>query len=120
MKFGIVFGGQSYEHEVSIISAIAVRKALKVDDIAFIFCDADRRFFLIEPKNMMASYFKNGGYKAGGLSKPKELQIANGGFYANGMFSKDRLPVDVFINLIHGCDGEDGKIASLFEFFGIK
>ena len=125
MKLGVVFGGQSYEHEVSIISAIALQKALKSEDIAFIFCDGDRKFYLIDPKNMHALFFKNGGFKGAGyssgvFSKPKELQISNGGFYANGMFSKDRLPVDVYINLIHGCDGEDGKMASLFDFFGIK
>ena len=136
MKLGVVFGGQSYEHEVSIISAIALRKALKNEDVAFIFCDKDRRFFLIEPKNMVAPYFKSAGYKGGSsgggstglgysvmpseFKKSKELQISNGGFYLNGMFSKDKLPVDVYINLIHGCDGEDGKIASLFDFFGIK
>ena len=45
MKLGVVFGGQSYEHEVSIISAIALRKALKNEDVVFIFCDKDRRFF---------------------------------------------------------------------------
>ena len=125
MKLGIVFGGQSYEHEVSIISAIALKKVLNNENLSFIFCDEDRKFYLIEPRNMTAMFFKNGGVKGGGFSggafsKPKELQISNGGFYANGMFSKDRLGVDVYINLIHGCDGEDGKMASLFDFFGIK
>ncbi|MBQ7270102.1 MAG: D-alanine--D-alanine ligase [Campylobacter sp.] len=122
MRLGVVFGGQSYEHEVSIISAIALSKVFKSEDVAYIFCDKDRKFYLIDPKNMVASYFKDGAYKTGGIGfgKPKDLHISNGGFYLNGMFSKDKFPVDVYINLIHGCDGEDGKMASLFDFFGIK
>ena len=46
MKFGIIFGGQSYEHEISIVSAIAVKNVLK-RDLTFIFCDARREFYLI-------------------------------------------------------------------------
>lgn len=38
MKFGIVFGGVSFEHEISIVSAIAVKKALKCE-LSFIFVD---------------------------------------------------------------------------------
>ena len=114
MKFGIVFGGQSYEHEVSIISAIAVKNALKGQSLEFIFCDRQRKFYRIEDKNMRAAYFKNGEY-----AKAKELSIGTGGFFESGMFSKKALDTDVYINLIHGCDGEDGKMAALFEFFGI-
>ncbi|HIP30058.1 MAG TPA: hypothetical protein EYG83_04505, partial [Sulfurospirillum arcachonense] len=28
MKIGIVFGGKSFEHEISIVSAIAMKKVL--------------------------------------------------------------------------------------------
>ena len=114
MKFGIVFGAQSYEHEVSIISAIAVKNALKGWDLEFVFCDKNRKFYRIEDKNMRAAYFKQGGY-----AKAKELSICAGGFFESGMFSKSMLEVGTYINLIHGCDGEDGKMAALFEFFGI-
>lgn len=114
MKFGLVFGGVSYEHEVSIISAIAVKKVLKNIN-AFIFCDKDRNFYLIEEKNMIAKFFSSGEYK-----KSKILNITNGGFVQNSLFSKSKIDVDVYINLIHGSDGEDGKIAGIFEFFGIK
>lgn len=113
MKFGIIFGGQSYEHEISIVSAISLKKVIK-KECAYVFCDQDRNFYLIEPKNMIANYFSSGEYK-----KAKELTIASNGFYVNGMFSKTRVEADVFVNVIHGCDGEDGKLASLLEFFNI-
>ena len=133
MKYGIIFGGQSYEHEVSIISAIAVKKALKGKNLTFIFCDQNRKFWLIDESLVLPSFFLR--HFAGrtsssnsdvGLSSEasyskilKELTIGERGFYSSGMFSKNKLDVDVYINLIHGCDGEDGKMASLLEFFGI-
>ena len=56
MKFGIIFGGQSYEHEISIVSAISLKKVIK-NECAYVFCDQDRNFYLIEPKNIIANYF---------------------------------------------------------------
>ncbi|MDA3049149.1 D-alanine--D-alanine ligase [Campylobacter sp. JMF_15 NE4] len=135
MKYGIIFGGQSYEHDVSILTAIAVKNALKGKNLVFIYCDANRRFFEIEEGNMVASYFArnfarshsaNTDAAEGGFSsqtsygsKVKELTLSYGGFYTSGMFSKNRLEIDVCINTIHGGDGCDGKLASLLEFYEI-
>lgn len=113
MKKGIVFGGNSYEHEISIVSAITLKGVLK-QDLDFVFCDSDRNFYHIEAKNMKATYFASGEYK-----KAKALSLKNGGFYTEGVFSK-KIDCEIYINLIHGCDGEDGKFASLFEFFDIN
>ena len=114
MNLGLVFGGQSYEHEISIVSAITLKDILK-KEVKFIFCDKDREFYLIETKNMKATYFSSFEYK-----KAKKLTLKNGGFFIDGKFSSKKIEVDVYVNLIHGCDGEDGKLASLFEFFDVK
>lgn len=114
MNLGLVFGGQSYEHEISIVSAITLKDVLK-KDIKFIFCDKDRDFYLIDSKNMKATYFSSFEYK-----KSKKLILKNGGFFSEGAFSSKKTDVQVYVNLIHGCDGEDGKLASLFEFFDVK
>lgn len=113
MKYGIVFGGQSYEHEISIVSAIVLKGIL--NNSIFIFCSKDREFFLIEPENMKAVFFSSGKYK-----KCNTLILKNGGFYQKKLIGESLLEVDSFINLIHGADGEDGKIASLFDFYKIK
>ncbi|CZE48045.1 D-alanine--D-alanine ligase [Campylobacter geochelonis] len=113
MQLGVIFGGQSYEHEISIVSAITLKGQLR-QNLVFVFCDKDRNFYQIDEKNMKAVYFSSGEYK-----KSKQLNLKNGGFYAEGMFSKTVIKVDVFINLIHGCDGEDGKISALFDFFEV-
>lgn len=114
MKFGIIFGAKSFEHEISIVSAIVLKNVLKWD-LEFIFCDYNRKFYHIPQKDMRANFFANGEYK-----KCKNLVISNGGFYIHSMFGAKKIEVDTYINLIHGMDGEDGKMASLLEFFGIN
>ena len=39
MNFIVVFGGVSYEHEISIVSAIALKKELNIAH--FVFIDAE-------------------------------------------------------------------------------
>jgi len=114
MKFAILFGGMSYEHEISIVSAIALKKVLKTEP-KFIFCSSEREFFLIEPKNMKAKHFSSGSFR-----KDPKLSLTNGGFFLSKIFGKQKIDFDAIVNLIHGSDGEDGKIASLLEFFGVE
>lgn len=113
MKFGIVFGGISFEHEISIVSAIVVKKILK-SELSFIFIDKFRDFYLIDPKNLRANFFSSYKYK-----KSKKLTLEKGGFLINNIFNK-KLDIDCYINLIHGGDGEDGKLAGMFEFYNIN
>lgn len=113
MKYGVIFGGNSYEHEISIISAIVLKKVFR-GDMSFIFCDEKRRFFLIPTAKMNAKVFSSHAYE-----KEKELFLGHNGFFEKGLFGEKRQDIDIFINLIHGKDGEDGKIASLCEFFNL-
>lgn len=113
-KFGVIFGAKSYEHEISIVSAIVLKSVLKAP-LKFIFCDQYRDFYLIDEKNMRVNFFSLGEYK-----KSKKLTLGRGGFYINSIFSSKLIDVDAYINLVHGMDGEDGKLASLMEFFSIN
>ena len=114
MRLAIVFGGQSFEHEISIVSAIAIKNLLKNLKV-FIFLDQDRRFYLIDSKDMRADFFSKAKFK-----KNKELFIKNGGFFVKNFLGEKKIDFDIIINMIHGLDGEDGKIASLLEFYSIK
>jgi D-alanine-D-alanine ligase len=111
MNITILFGGSSYEHEISIVSAITLKKVLKKSNPSFIFCDADRAFYLIDAKNMKSNHFSDGAYK-----KDKKLVLKKGAFCTEGMFGLKEQDVGTVLNLIHGRDGEDGKVASLLEF----
>jgi D-alanine-D-alanine ligase len=113
-NIAILFGGSSYEHEISIVSAITLKKVLKKTDLSFIFCDANRDFYLIDSKNMKSNHFSKGEYK-----KDKKLILKNGGFFTSSIFGLKEQHLGTILNLIHGRDGEDGKIASLLEFNSI-
>lgn len=113
MRYAVVFGGASFEHEISIVSAIALKSALKAE-LSFVFVDKNREFYLIESQNMRANFFSSGKYKS-----CKKLFITNGGLQSRGFFGSKMLDAQYYINLIHGADGEDGKLAGLFEFFEV-
>ena len=117
MNFLIIFGGSSFEHEISIVSAITLKEKIKKHNLKFIFVDTNRDFYLIDQENMKSKYFASGEYK-----KSIKLEITKGGFkYKKGFLKKEeKIDFDVTINLIHGRDGEDGKIPGMLEFFNIK
>jgi len=114
MKLAILFGGSSFEHEISIVSAITMKKVLKNTQITYIFVSSDRKFYLIDTDKINSQLFSSGEYK-----KAKELLLKQDGFYSEGMLKAKKIEVDATLNLIHGRDGEDGKIASMMEFFNI-
>ena len=107
MKLAVLFGGSSNEHEVSVISACAVIKNLdkKKYDITPIYLDRKDRFYIwredvnnIEPMEI-------------GIL-PTSLEKINEPF----LVLKD---FDCVFIMIHGKNGEDGILASIFEFLHI-
>ena len=50
----------SYEHEISIVSAITLKDIFKREKI-YIFCDAHREFYLIPESEMKSKLFSSGG-----------------------------------------------------------
>jgi len=114
MKLTILFGGASFEHEISIVSAITLKEKLSGFALSFIFCDQDHTFYLIDPSKMKANTFSKGEHK-----KMPQLTLSNGAFTQKSMFSSTDHK-GVVLNLIHGADGEDGTVAALLDFFSIK
>ncbi len=114
MKIAIVCGSHSFEHEISIVSAIAMKDVLKCD-IEYIFINKDREFYYIPAKDIKSKLFSSGEYK-----KYDKLNIQKGGFSKKGLFGSKDLDFDLVLNLVHGGDGEDGVLASMFKFFDIK
>lgn len=113
MKLALLFGGNSYEHEISIVSAIALKKVIK-KELTFIFVDEAGEFWLIDSLNMKSTYFAKREYK-----NSKKLYLQKGGFFTKGLFGFSELGKVCVVNLAHGGDGEDGKIASMFDFYGV-
>ncbi|OYY54470.1 MAG: D-alanine--D-alanine ligase A, partial [Sulfurovum sp. 28-43-6] len=65
MNITILFGGSSYEHEISIVSAITMKKVLKKSTLTYIFVSDDRAFYLVDTDKINAKLFSSGAYKKG-------------------------------------------------------
>ncbi|MBN2894629.1 MAG: D-alanine--D-alanine ligase [Campylobacterales bacterium] len=113
MKLTLLFGGASFEHEISIVSAITVMQKLSGFTLDFVFCDQDHSFYRIEASQMKAKFFSSGDYK-----KSPRLHVTRGGFEQRGLLGTKRLEGTV-LSLIHGGDGEDGSISALLDFYDI-
>ncbi len=114
LKLTILFGGASYEHEISIVSAITLKGKLLGFDLSFVFCDQDHTFYLIDSSKMKAVTFSKGEHK-----KMPKLTLVNGAFVQKNLFGATHYSGTV-LNLIHGGDGEDGTIAALLDFYSLK
>ncbi|MBI5071470.1 D-alanine--D-alanine ligase [Candidatus Falkowbacteria bacterium] len=109
IKVGVIFGGRSGEHEVSLVSAESVMKALdrKKYDIVQIGI-TKRGEWVIENAKLK-------------IKNEKLLELFKQGKIKNG----SRLPpeiltkVDVVFPVLHGTYGEDGTIQGLFEMMNI-
>lgn len=113
MEIAIIFGGVSYEHEISIVSAISLKKVINFKK-KYIFCDKNHQLYLISEHNMKANHFSGGAYK-----KDEKIYLKRGGFFTKTIFGEKKVEFDAVLNVIHGGDGEDGTMAGLFDFFHI-
>jgi D-alanine-D-alanine ligase len=113
MKIAVVFGGQSFEHEISIVSAMAMKEVID-HELLYVFVDAKRDIFLIPSAQMKSTLFSSGDYK-----KMTKLTFEQGGFSKKTLFGSQKVDVDMVLNLAHGGDGEDGKLANLFAWYNI-
>lgn len=114
-KISVLFGGASFEHEISIVSAISLKKVLGERIGYFFFLDGGHNLYLIPADKMQAKTFATGEYK-----QCKQLEWILGGVGYRGLFGSKRLSdVGVVLSLIHGGDGEDGIISSVLAFYKI-
>jgi D-alanine-D-alanine ligase len=115
MNIAVVFGGSSYEHEISIVSAITLKNILeKSFELSFIFIDSEQEMYLISEDKMQSQFFANREYQ-----KSTKLNFIQSGFQTQSLFAK-KMIFDVALNLVHGATGEDGTLASIFDFYKIK
>ncbi|MGA2349002.1 MAG: D-alanine--D-alanine ligase family protein [Terracidiphilus sp.] len=110
LRVGILFGGRSGEHEVSLLSAASILKAI------------DRRKFDVVPIGIN----KAGQWLTAGAaqrllegSKVQKPEDATSAIALSGQSCMDGQALDVVFPVLHGTFGEDGTIQGLFELAGI-
>lgn len=116
-NIGVVFGGRSCEHEISIISALQVMHALKENyTIIPIYISKEGEFYSSE------EYMDLEIYKNPSLLKRKKdkVYIQRDGqevYCVKNWFKKD--PIDLMIPVVHGTNGEDGVLQGFFELLNV-
>jgi D-alanine-D-alanine ligase len=108
LRVGILFGGRSGEHEVSLLSAASVLKAI------------DRRKFEVVPIGINKAGQWLTAEAAQELLKGSAPQAAAPGEAAlSGQSCLADQHLDVVFPVLHGTFGEDGTIQGLFELAGL-
>lgn len=111
-RLGLIYGGKSAEHEVSLSTAYAVMQALDFEkyDVTPVYITYDGEW-------------RRGEQLAGPVEELEQLRLV-----ATGEEKKDN--IDAFINdpaglpdvifpLLHGTNGEDGTVQGLFEVLNL-
>ncbi len=104
MNLGILFGGNSLEHDISIISAFQLKNKLsKVFNVVMIYCDFEANIYNVS-KNKLDDFKKD-------KNKFKKTRFVNGGI-------KNK-KIDLMVLIGHGENSEDGVFAGLMRFYNI-
>lgn len=122
IKVGVIFGGESVEHEVSIITAIQAMNKIDEEkyEIVPIYITKDREWFtgdmlkdieVYQDLNLIKRYstnvvlyYKNGSYV---LQKK------------NGLFKSVVKEIDIAFPIVHGTNVEDGVLQGYLQTIGI-
>lgn len=124
IKVGVFFGGESVEHEISIISANQAMKALNPEkyEVIPVYLSKKREWYTGEALLNIKNY-KNMDQL---LSRCQRIHIiGNEGkiqlepYPAKLFRTKPINTIDVALPVIHGTNGEDGALQGFFELNGI-
>lgn len=121
-KVGVVFGGVTCEHDVSIVTGVQLIENINKEkyEVIPIYIHTDGEWYIGNELLNMAIYKefdeKKSKLKKGFIMPNKpELMIEN-----SGLFGKSsNIKLDVVIPAMHGMNGEDGTLQGLLELSGI-
>lgn len=121
IRVGIVFGGKSGEHEVSLLSAKSVLEAIDRSkyEVIPIGIDKDGIWYSGDESNFFLNPTDPAKIRINKASTSVIPSIANsGGGLINSKTGSKLEPVDVFFPVTHGTFGEDGSLQGLFRLAG--
>ncbi len=122
IKVGVIFGGESVEHEVSIISAIQAMNKIDLDkyEVVPIYISKDREWYTGEILKDIETYQDFGLIKK--YCKNVVLYYRNGSFVLQnkkGLFKSVVKDIDIAFPIVHGTNVEDGVLQGYLQSIGI-
>lgn len=122
IKVGVIFGGETVEHEVSIITACQAMEHMNKEkyDIIPIYISKDRYWYTGKMLTDIDIYRNFEDLKR--YATKCVLTKKNGEYFlqkTNGLFRKDITTLDVIFPIVHGNNVEDGTLQGYIETVGI-
>ena len=122
INLGVIFGGQTVEHEVSVISALQAIQNIDRDkyNVVPIYISKDKTWHTGHMLEDIETYKNFDDLKK--YSKKVVLVKQGEEFYlqkVDGLFRKNITQLDVILPIVHGNNVEDGSLAGYLETVGI-
>ena len=122
IKVGVIFGGETVEHEVSIISAVQAMANIDTNkyDIVPIYISKDRVWYTGKMLTDIEIYKDMDLLKR--YAKKVSLCKKDGCFYlinTHGLFRRNIAEIDVAFPIVHGINVEDGTLQGYLDSVGI-
>lgn len=122
IKVGVIFGGESVEHEISIITAVQAMKFFdpKKYEVIPIYISKERNWYTSENLKEMSSYKNLNDIPM--LAKEVTLTKRDDQFVLQkkkGIFKGYINTIDVAFPIVHGKGVEDGSLSGYLESLGI-
>ncbi|MDX1649085.1 MAG: D-alanine--D-alanine ligase family protein [Myxococcota bacterium] len=113
LRVGIVYGGRSVEHEVSIASATSILQALDPTryEVALVAVSKDGRWHLGAPGTLPEEVVRGDEVRLPAVPGERTLVSARDGRAAARL--------DVVLPIVHGTGGEDGSLQGFLELAGV-
>jgi D-alanine-D-alanine ligase len=124
-RVGVVYGGPSPEHDVSILTGLQAVRCLAgmagIDEVASLYWSKAGEWFEV-PTGLEPSAFAAGPPDG---ARPLRLSVGVGGGFSmrrGGRFTakEDPLEIGVAVVCCHGGPGEDGTLQGVFDLAGIR
>ena len=122
IKVGVIFGGETVEHEVSIISAVQAMEHMNKDkyDIVPIYISKDRIWYtgkMLMDIDVYQDFKELKRYaKEVVLTKTKDGYMLQN---TKGLFKRNITDIDIAFPIVHGNNVEDGTLQGYLDSVGI-
>jgi len=122
IKVGVIFGGETVEHEVSIITAVQAMEHMNTDkyEIVPIYISKDRIWYTGKMLMDIDVYQDFNELKK--YAKEVVLTKTKDGYYlqsTKGLFRRNITEIDIAFPIVHGNNAEDGTLQGYLDSVGI-
>ena len=122
IKVGVIFGGETVEHEVSVITAVQAMEHMNLDkyEVIPIYISKDRMWYTGEMLKDIEVYRDFNELKR--YAKRVVLTKIDDKFYlqkTKGLFRKNVTDIDIAFPIVHGNNAEDGTLQGYLDSVGI-